>query len=91
MEGNELLVNGMEKASLRYLGDGSQILVDWTSKSKGGKSLKCLQDFLLVILEDESAHVKMELMNSVLLILEFEIPEEKNIWLEKYTQCDTTV
>lgn len=67
------------------------LLTDWTPKSEGGKNLKCLQGFLLVTMGDEGAHVKMELMISVLFILEFEIPEEKNIWLDKYMQWDTRI
>lgn len=35
-------------------------------------------------------HVAMELMFSVLFILESEIPEE-NFWLEKYMQWDISV
>lgn len=43
-------MSGIQRASLRHLGDGSQIL---TEVSEEGKSLKCLQGFLLVTLGDE--------------------------------------
>lgn len=40
--------------------------------------------FLAGDLGDEGAHVEMELMNSVLFMLEFEIPEERHLVGEIY-------
>lgn len=40
--------------------------------------------FLAGDLGDEGAHVEMELMNSVLFMLEFEIPEESHLAGEIY-------